>query len=210
MGCGSWCPTCSRGCRHRCGFSSWPRCSHYLRLPVPDRLTVCGLLAALSVRVMAPVRPPCLVGVKVTWMRHSAPGNTELPQSFVWAKSPLAEMLAMFSVALPVLVKVTVFAALVVPTVCFAKVRLVGERLTSGAGVGVAVGTGVCVGVGVCVAVGVGVGVSVGVGVAVGPDGVAVAVGVSAGVAVVVEVGIGVGVLVGEGVAVGVGVPAAV
>jgi len=131
-------------------------------------------------------------------MRHPAPGNTELPQSFVWAKSPLAEMLVMSSVALPVLVNVTVFAALVVPTVCFAKVMLVGERFTAGAGVGVAVGAGGCVAVGVAVDVGVGVGVFVGVGVAVGPAGVTVAVGVR------------VGVLVGEDVGVGVGVPATV
>ena len=120
-------------------------------------------------------------------MTQPAPANTELPQSLVWAKSPPAEMLVMFSVALPVLVKVTVFAALVVPTVCFAKVRLVGERLTAGAGVGVAVGVGVCVAVGVAVGVSVGVGVIVGVGVAVGPDGVAVAVGVSAGVALLLH-----------------------
>ena len=115
----------------------------------------------MSVTVMAPVRPPCLVGVKVTLIRQLALATTELPQLFVWAKSPLAEMPVMFSVALPVLVKVTAFAALVVPTVCFAKVRLAGDRFTAGAGIGVGVGVRVGVAVGVAVDVGVGVGVSV-------------------------------------------------
>ena len=42
-------------------------------------------------------------------------------------------MLWMVRAALPLLVSVTDFAALVVPTVWFAKLRLAGERLTAGA-----------------------------------------------------------------------------
>ncbi len=99
-------------------------------VPVPARLTFCGLLLALSVMVMAPVRVPVAVGVKVTLMVHLAPAATEMPQSLVCAKSPPATMLEIVSGALPVLVSLTGFAVLVVPTACFAKVRLVFERET--------------------------------------------------------------------------------
>jgi hypothetical protein len=43
--------------------------------------------------------------------------------------------LAMLSGAVPVLERVTCCGALEVPTVCEPKVRLVGERVTAGAGV---------------------------------------------------------------------------
>ena len=56
--------------------------------PVPERLTVCGLPVALSVRVTAAVRVPVAVGVKVTLIVQLAPAATELPQVLVWAKSP--------------------------------------------------------------------------------------------------------------------------
>ena len=58
-----------------------------------------------------------------------------LPQGFVAAasaKSPLVVMLLMFSVALPVLLTVTVFAALVAPTTTLPHAREVGDRLTAG------------------------------------------------------------------------------
>src|SRR5271155_4279294 len=44
-----------------------------------------------------------------------------------------------FSVALPLLVSVTLCAELAVPTVCDEKVRLVGARVTAGAGAATAV-----------------------------------------------------------------------
>ena len=53
--------------------------------PVPVRLTVCGLLLALSAMVMAPVRLPTAVGVKVTLMVQLAPAATDVPQMLVWA-----------------------------------------------------------------------------------------------------------------------------
>src|SRR5256712_666884 len=61
-------------------------------VPVPVRLTMCGLPAALSVMVIAPVRVPVAVGVKVTLMVQLAPAATEVPQVLVCAKSPLATM----------------------------------------------------------------------------------------------------------------------
>ena len=63
-----------------------------------------------------------------------APAATLEPQVLVWAKSPLLvpviEMLEMVSAAPPELESVMVLAALLVPTVWFEKVRLVGDRLT--------------------------------------------------------------------------------
>jgi len=78
---------------------------------------VCGDPAALSVMLTAPVRVPVAVGVNVTLMVQEAPAATELPQVFVSAKSPLAVMLVMLNVPLPVLVSVEDWGALVVPTI---------------------------------------------------------------------------------------------
>jgi hypothetical protein len=82
--------------------------------PVPFWLMVCGDPAALSAMLTAPVRVPLAVGVNVTPMVQEAPAATELPQVLVSAKSPLAEMLVMLSVPVPVLVSVEDWGALVV------------------------------------------------------------------------------------------------
>ena len=84
--------------------------------PSPARPIVCGLSAALSVRVTEPYRLPGAVGVKVTVIMHAIPGATLAPQVLVWAKSPLAEMVVMFKAALPVFVRITVWGALALPT----------------------------------------------------------------------------------------------
>ena len=52
-------------------------------VPVPLRLTECGLPVALSVIVTTPVRVPVVVGVKVTLMLQFAPAATVLPQVLV-------------------------------------------------------------------------------------------------------------------------------
>jgi len=83
---------------------------------------------------MFPVRVPSCVGVNVTDILQFAPTANVLPQGFVLvlsAKSPLATMLVMFSVAVPVLDIVTVFAALVVPSTWFANVSDVGVSVTT-------------------------------------------------------------------------------
>jgi hypothetical protein len=89
--------------------------------PDPVRLTVWGLPVALSVMLTDAVRDPVEVGLNVTLMVHFAPAPTLVPHVFVRAKSPLLvpvrAMLAIVSVALPVLVSVTTRAVLVVPTV---------------------------------------------------------------------------------------------
>ncbi len=51
--------------------------------PVPERVTVCGLLGELLVRVKFPVRVPAWVGVKVTLMMQLFPAASVLPQGFV-------------------------------------------------------------------------------------------------------------------------------
>jgi len=79
---------------------------------------VCGLSAALSTMLTEAELEPVAVGVKVTLIVQLLPAETELPQVFVSAKSKVVvEMPVIFSVALPELVRVTDWAALVVPTI---------------------------------------------------------------------------------------------
>ena len=80
----------------------------------------------MSVMLKVPVRVPEAVGVNVILTVQLAPTATEPPQVLVSAKSPEAEILEMVRAALPVLETVTVCAALVVPTVWLAKVRVDG------------------------------------------------------------------------------------
>ena len=75
--------------------------------PVPLNDTVCGLAAALSVNVIAPVSVPAAVGVKVTEMVQLALAAKLEPQVLVWAKLPEAAMPLIESAPVPVLVKVT-------------------------------------------------------------------------------------------------------
>ena len=83
-------------------------------VPVPERVTVCGLPAALSVITTAPVRVLVAVGVNVRLMAQLAPAASDAPQVVVCAKSPVAPMPAMVRAALPLFESVTVCAALVV------------------------------------------------------------------------------------------------
>jgi len=109
-------------------------------VPVPERLTVCTLpqpqLQALSVMLTEAVRLPLAEGLNVTLMVQWARATTDLPQVLVCAKSlpfiPLTARLVILKAAVPVLVRVTVRAVLVVLTDWLPKARLVGERLTAG------------------------------------------------------------------------------
>jgi hypothetical protein len=76
-------------------------------VPVPVRLTVCVAGLALSVMVKEPLREPLAVGVKATLRVQLALAARLEPQVLVWEKSPLTVMLVMLSVALPVLLSVT-------------------------------------------------------------------------------------------------------
>ena len=104
--------------------------------PVPIRLTVCGLPAALSVIVMVPVRFPPAVGLNVTAMAQFAPAATLDPQVLVSAKSPaLAPEIAMLvtlSAAFPLFESVTICGAVVISNNSEVKVRLTGDRPTMG------------------------------------------------------------------------------
>jgi len=87
---------------------------------VPVRLTDCGELPALSVMVMNAARVPFVVGLNVTLMVQPAPTAMVAPQLLVCEKSPpfapVTAMLVLVSEAFPLLVSVTVCAALDVPT----------------------------------------------------------------------------------------------
>src|SRR5207245_6589845 len=110
-------------------------------LPVPLSETLCGLPAALSVMFTVAARTPVAAGVKLTLIVQLAPGATEpapLGQVLPAAKAksaacaPVMVMLVRFSGAPPLLVRVTVCAALVVPTRCLPKVLLVSESVAGG------------------------------------------------------------------------------
>ena len=95
--------------------------------PVPVRLTVCGLVAALSLTVSVPVRVPPAFGVKVTLIEQVDPAASILPQLLLWPKSPLVVMPEISRGAVPGLLRETVSGLLVVLTGCEPKVRLAGE-----------------------------------------------------------------------------------
>jgi hypothetical protein len=83
--------------------------------PVPIRLTVCGLPAASTI-VRIPVRDPIAVGEKLTLIMQLAPAANVGPHVLVCRKSPLVEMELMPREPVPVLVNVTAWGELVVPT----------------------------------------------------------------------------------------------
>jgi hypothetical protein len=83
-------------------------------LPVPVRLTVCGLVTASSVNVRAPVTKPIAVGEKVTPRLQVAPADTLVPHVLLATVKPaLAATSAMFRLTFWRFVSVTVFDALV-------------------------------------------------------------------------------------------------
>ena len=70
------------------------------REPIPDRLTVCGAVLALSVTVSVAVRVPGTVGVKVVDIMQLNPAANafrDTGQFEVTAKSPDAAMAEMVS-----------------------------------------------------------------------------------------------------------------
>src|SRR3989442_4509133 len=110
-------------------------------LPVPLSETLCGLPAASSVMFTVAARTPVAAGVKLTLIVQLAPGATEpAPDGQVLpaakAKSaacvPVMVMLVRVSGAPPLLVSVTFWAGLVVPTRCLPKALLVAESVAVG------------------------------------------------------------------------------
>jgi hypothetical protein len=99
-------------------------------VPVPVSDIVCGLFGALSVRVRAPARFPAAVGLNFTLIVQLTPAATVLPQVPTPAKpkSPL-RLVEKVTVVAVLLVAVTNFRALLVPTAWLPKVNEVGDRL---------------------------------------------------------------------------------
>ena len=81
-------------------------------VPVPERLTVCGLPLTLSATLNVAAAAPLAEGVKVTLIAQFAPAATELPQLLVSTKllalAPDIARLVMPRAALPGLVRVIV------------------------------------------------------------------------------------------------------
>src|ERR1017187_3211968 len=75
-------------------------------VPVPDKLTICGLMRSPSVMVIVPFQVSARVGVKVTEMVQVAPAFTVVPQVLVSPKDLLATMLVMLREFLPKFVRV--------------------------------------------------------------------------------------------------------
>ena len=92
--------------------------SNPVRLPVPDKLTVCWMVLALSVMVRLPVRVPRLLGVNVREIVQLLPAAKVLGdngQVDVCAKSPELLIPDIESGTVWLFVTVTLFAALIEP-----------------------------------------------------------------------------------------------
>jgi len=86
--------------------------------PVPVSETTCGLPLALSLTVSEPVRVPVVVGLNLMLIVQLPPTAREEPQvpKPPQVKSPAMVSVPKLIVELPVLVKVTNCAELIVPT----------------------------------------------------------------------------------------------
>ena len=106
-------------------------------VPVPFKLTVCVPPEALSVAIRVADLAPLVAVVKVKLMVHDAPAVTVVPQVLVWMKEawsvPLMTMLVMIKDAEPVLVRVTIWAGLVVLMSWLPKESDEGDMSTVGA-----------------------------------------------------------------------------
>jgi hypothetical protein len=104
-------------------------------VPVPDKLTVCGLPPPESLRLSTALRVPVVVGANVTLTVQLAPGPICEPQMFVSEKSfqllPVILAPLKLIAVLLVLVTVTVCGVLFVPTFCGGKLSCAGDTLTT-------------------------------------------------------------------------------
>jgi hypothetical protein len=95
-------------------------------IPFPVRPTTCGVLAALSLIFKDPVMMPTTVGANFTEIVQLLPVKIGEVQVLVSVNPAVVVMLDTASGAIPLLLSVTVLAALLVPTVRFPKLKLVG------------------------------------------------------------------------------------
>jgi hypothetical protein len=108
-------------------------------VPVPLKLTVCGLPLALSVNESVPEAEPPEVGAKMTATVHVDPAVTgfeveQVVPELAMAKGPVTVIAVKVRFALPVLVRVTVCAVLLLPDIWAGKVREEDDKLTTGVG----------------------------------------------------------------------------
>lgn len=90
-----------------------------------------GLGEALSLTVTVPDFSPFDFGENVALIAQFSPAGKVDPHVEVTPNCPVVFIEDIFSVAAPVLVSVTVWGGLVVPTACSLKLRgVVGEKLT--------------------------------------------------------------------------------
>src|SRR4051795_11293349 len=114
----------------------------FVPVPVPVIGTVCGLFAALSVRMNVAERVPVAVGEKVIETLQLAPAASVSPEqpSLTCVKSsgfaPRVAALLMNNEALPVFVTLIDWDGLLVPIACAGKVNNVGEKVTAAVAVG--------------------------------------------------------------------------
>lgn len=105
-------------------------------MPVPERATDWGELAALSTKSSVALKAPVDLGLKTTETVQVALTAREAAQVVVLVKDagfvPLSLMLVRLSVAVPVFLSVTVCAAVEEPTLVLAKERRAGERRAVG------------------------------------------------------------------------------
>ena len=105
------------------------------RTPMPVNRILCTLLGALSMKTTAASREPVFVGVKVMKMTQMACPARDEPQLFVCLKSPGSSPPIWMDVKLsgmsPVLSRMTVCVALVIPTVWLPKFRADAENFAA-------------------------------------------------------------------------------
>src|SRR5256885_3944182 len=93
-----------------------------------------GRPGALSKNVISPPPPPSAAAQTPPLPTPPPPADTVAPQVLLEiAKSPLAVILEILSVVVPLLVKVTLFGALVTPMTVLGKLNFVTESVTVGA-----------------------------------------------------------------------------
>jgi len=103
-------------------------------VPVPDRETVCGEPAALSLIESAPADAVAVTGVKPTEIEQEAPPASWVPQVFVCENPlPLATIPLKTSAWFPPFLSVTVCVVADVPSGTSPKLTVNGERVAEGA-----------------------------------------------------------------------------
>ena len=104
-------------------------------MPVPAKVTSCGLPPPVSEIDTFAVREPNTIGLKVTVIEQLAPAATLVPQVLVWEKSlafvPVTVIDFTVMACTLVLVSVTLCGVLVEPTLTFPKLRLDDESCTN-------------------------------------------------------------------------------